>query len=71
MKAVRMTYRTLLPSINQDVVKIASNEQIQIDRQRLKDLLLAGLQSELSEEVNDRYFRNLRMKALKLSTKSR
>ena len=66
-----MTYRTLLPSMNQDVVKIASNEQIQIDRQRLKDLLLAGLQSELSEEVNDHYFRNLLMKALKLSTKSR
>ena len=62
MKAVRMTYRTLLPSINQDVVKLARNEQIQIDRQRLKDLLLTGLQSELSEEVNDRYFRNLRMK---------
>ncbi len=70
MKAVRMTYRTLLPSINQDVVKLARNEQIQIDRQRLKDLLLAGLQSELSEEANDRYFRNLRMKALKLNTKS-
>jgi peptide subunit release factor 1 (eRF1) len=66
-----MTYGTLLPSMNQDVVKIASNEQIQIDRQRLKDLLLAGLQSELSEEVNDHYFRNLLMKALKLSTKSR
>ena len=65
-----MTYRTLLPSINQDVVKIARNDQIQIDRQRLKDLLLAGLQSELCEEVKDRYFRNLRMEALKLSTKS-
>jgi hypothetical protein len=71
MKAVCMTYRTLLPSINQDVVKIASKEQIQIDRERLKDLLLAGLQSELSEEVNDRYFRNLRMKALKLSSTSK
>ena len=71
MKVVCMTYRTLLPSTNQDVVKVASNEQKQIDRQRLKDSLLDGLQSELSEEANDRYFRNLRMKALKLNTKSR